>query len=481
MCKCDCRCIIALLGAGALFILAFTLSRWIESLWLQGDDAYITYQYARRLAAGEGFTFSPGAPPTYGSTTPLWTLILALITRAGIPPHLAAPWLTPVGHGVTAALVFLLGRRVGGLGVGLLAGALVGGSLPVFFRTGGMEIALLTALSAALALTLVRDDRNYWPGVLFGLLLLTRPDSVLLVLLILAGWAVRRRDWWRILGNGAVACAVYLPWALYALATFGDLVPSSIQAKLVPWTPSGAFGLSGFAQAFLPGPGQLATLCGWILFVGLGAAAVWKRLPALRPFIVWVPLYCIAMRWGRAADFKWYYVPPMWMAQLLLAVGMCYLIARMPRGARVPSGLLLVTVTLLLFGVHNWKAVAEVREHSPWLTFHKELALRVRAISKPGDLVASQEVGNLAYWSQRPVLDMLGLTSSAEVRLRAGSHLFGAMFRHWRPDWVVVHGIHDATLSNHYKPVVQIPYCTGRNYTIWKRLPDVHAEIGPTS
>ena len=97
---------------GTVFLIGTGLSFWICSQWGGMDDAYISYQYASRLAAGQGFTFSPGAPPTYGTTTPLWTLILAAFARAGAPPHLASPALGSVLYGLTAATVVVLGTEL---------------------------------------------------------------------------------------------------------------------------------------------------------------------------------------------------------------------------------------------------------------------------------------------------------------------------------------------------------------------------------
>ena len=48
------------------------------------DDAYITFTYAKNLASGNGLVFTPGEH-TFGSTTPLYALLLALIGLVGHP------------------------------------------------------------------------------------------------------------------------------------------------------------------------------------------------------------------------------------------------------------------------------------------------------------------------------------------------------------------------------------------------------------
>ncbi|MEY4069684.1 MAG: hypothetical protein RL721_298, partial [Candidatus Eisenbacteria bacterium] len=47
------------------------------------DDTFIHLQYARHLAGGEGFVFNAGER-VYGSTSPLWVLLLADAIAMGV-------------------------------------------------------------------------------------------------------------------------------------------------------------------------------------------------------------------------------------------------------------------------------------------------------------------------------------------------------------------------------------------------------------
>src|SRR5712691_4850324 len=62
-------------GIALLAIFArFWMSWQTRSL---GEDALITLRYAENIAAGHGFVYNPGER-VLGSTTPLYTLLLAL-------------------------------------------------------------------------------------------------------------------------------------------------------------------------------------------------------------------------------------------------------------------------------------------------------------------------------------------------------------------------------------------------------------------
>ena len=65
------------------------------------DDAYITFRYAENIAAGKGFVFNPQDGPVQGTSTPLFTLLLAAGNRAGIPCATAALLLAVLGAALT--------------------------------------------------------------------------------------------------------------------------------------------------------------------------------------------------------------------------------------------------------------------------------------------------------------------------------------------------------------------------------------------
>jgi len=465
--------------AGALFFCtAFGLSHWVDTRWEQADDAYITYQYARRLAAGEGFTFSPGAPPVYGTTTPLWTLILAAFARLGLPPPLTAPWLTSVGHGATAALVFLVGVAIGGLALGLAAGALVALSFSVYFRAGGMETALVTALSAALALVLLRGRTRWWPGALLGLLLLARPDAGLLAAVILAGWTLRRDDRREVLLPNLLAMvAVYLPWAIYALLTFHDLIPWSLRAKAVV-KGSGEMNLWAFRRWFVGGVRP------WLLWVAaatcaIGAIGVAIRAPRFRPFTIWAVLYCWALPAGGAPDFMWYYIPPLWVGLLLAAAGLQVLVSALPRSVRAPAYPIIAAVAVCGYALLSYRGIEPLlRSDNPYTRFHLMLARKVAELAQPGDMVAAPEVGCIAYFSGCRILDIRGVTCP-EVIVQARARNLGAIIRRWKPDFVVIlEGEGDPAVQQAYVARFRAPYWNGQDYVIWQRALPSNAATG---
>ena len=147
------------------------------------DDAFITFRYARNLLNGDGFVFNPGQH-VLGTTTPLYTVLLALL--AGLTHTTNYPWLALAVNTLADAATCLLlvalgealtGRRAVGLGAALLWAI---APMSVTFAVGGMETSVFILLLVATAYWYL-TGRSRWAALSAGLLLLTRPDGLLLV------------------------------------------------------------------------------------------------------------------------------------------------------------------------------------------------------------------------------------------------------------------------------------------------------------
>ena len=132
------------------------------------DDAYITYRYARNIVEGVGMVYNAGQP-VLGTTTPLYTLLmagLAAALRSGAYPAISVT-LNALADGATAALLYRLARRaLDHPAPGALLGLLWAISpMSVTFAIGGMETSLSILLMVG-AFSVYLDGRTAWA---FGL------------------------------------------------------------------------------------------------------------------------------------------------------------------------------------------------------------------------------------------------------------------------------------------------------------------------
>jgi uncharacterized membrane protein len=77
------------------------------------DDAYITFRYARNIAEGIGFVYNAGEK-ILGTTTPLFTLILAIIGNSTAPifiPHISFV-ISLISDAISIWLIFQIARII---------------------------------------------------------------------------------------------------------------------------------------------------------------------------------------------------------------------------------------------------------------------------------------------------------------------------------------------------------------------------------
>ncbi len=207
------------------------------------DDTFIYLQFARNLAAGHGFSFNPGEP-TYGFTSPLWTILLAAAARCGSDPLAAAKVLGAVFLAASVPAFAFASRQIIPSRRGRLAAlaAWTANAWMIRWSLSGMETAMAVFLVLiAIAAWMdhrVRDRLPFLPGALIGLAALTRPEclglAALAALDVLLHSGRRRVQAMTALAAGFGAITV--PWALHAHAQFGAILPNTVYAKGGSWS-----------------------------------------------------------------------------------------------------------------------------------------------------------------------------------------------------------------------------------------------------
>jgi hypothetical protein len=208
------------------------------------DDSWIHLQFARNLAEGHGFSFNAGVPSS-GSTAPLWTLLLAVPLWLGLDPIVSAKALGIGLVAIAALAAAALTRRLSGSpGAAVLVGVAVGITQRMAWAgLSGMEVPLYTALVSVAMLTYVRScerpsalDRTW--GLWAGLAGWARPETfvasgILAAASLLAGGRDRgsgrlTRGWWVPLLTLAALVAGFMALNQH---TGGRPLPNTFYAK----------------------------------------------------------------------------------------------------------------------------------------------------------------------------------------------------------------------------------------------------------
>jgi len=247
------RRVVAVLGGCAVLYGVFI---WRPSFVFRGqrwftlfDDAMISLTYARNLAEGNGLVWNPGGPAVEGYTNPLWTLVMALCHRVGLPENLVPLLVSVISALLVLGCVALAARIARRLRPAptttyapVIAAVLVGTYFPlVYWSLRGMEVGLVTALVLSGVLICLRLS-DHWSArdlaVLCAVLaagLLTRDDFVVPVA-VLGGWLLvvlegRER---RIVAVavGATALAVIAAQVAFRLSYYGEPLPNTYYLKV---------------------------------------------------------------------------------------------------------------------------------------------------------------------------------------------------------------------------------------------------------
>jgi hypothetical protein len=261
-----------------------------------------------------------------------------------------------------------------------------------------------------------------WFGVLTGLLILTRPDLLIIAVVVFAvrpGW---HRGWWRSLLAGLV---VILPWYLWSWLTLGSALPDTLLLKTGqrPW--------GGFQ--FGSGPELYRSVypnATWLSFLpaalGAFAAVCWLVARVVRPtervrlldrFFA-LPLagglHYLAYTLLGVPPYHWYYGTSLVCFSVYLAAvaGALWAPAGSSAPARAPGFAVAVAgVVLLVLSAVNYTGTGLPRKNAQITTNwaapsqYAEIGMAIGRLAGHRTVRSAGEVGAIAYFCDCSMLD----------------------------------------------------------------------------
>lgn len=435
------------------------------------DDAWIHQVYARNLGTHGEFSFFVGQPSS-GSTSPLWAILLSISYALDADFRVWTVFLGILFLALTAWLGSVLARQL--TPVNLISLWLV----PIFLifewhlvwaAVSGMEILLFIFLSLALLdLFLIPPDflhknqtQYFVLGTIAGLLILARPEGIVLGGLIGLGILVRAKRLFptpfsiesnlhrsepsilSILLYLLAAALVLSPYLAFNSYTGGSLLPNTFYAKsqeyaelltrsnfLLRWLNLYRQPFIGAQILLLPGliwfarklvvtrEWELCIPLAWILLL---PAIYAERLPVeyqfgryMMPLIPFTIIYGVVGSALVVTRVHSFVVRRVWEVSLAIL-----LIAFFALGAQLYSGSVAIV---------NCETVATAR----WTS----------ANLPSGDLLAVHDIGAQGYFDSHRFLDLAGLVSPEvipfvrdEGKLLLWMQARGVAFAIFFPDW----------------------------------------------
>lgn len=423
----------------ALYVMLLATAVLLRRSWqarhFQLDDAMIYMRYFQNCLTGKGLVYNEGVYFN-GLTSPAYTyLMLAVGWLVGNLQH-AAVVVSTLGLAAAAWLLFAWSSRQG-FGLGAALGLLIAVALPFLYMSYGMESALFLALIAACLW--YYQQANYFALALAGaLLVLTRTEGVFLLLALLLEHVLAKRPWpgWRVLLLPVVLLAVHYLFNRYY---YGAFVPETASAKI--W--QGKSGLWGEAwPLFLRTPAMLDMAFSGkqalLVLLGLaGAAGIVLRWRALRPALLFALGYTAFFCVLNIPAYHWYYAPLFLLFCWSAGIGVVACLERLP-GLGV-GGMRLAHAGLALSFAGLAGAIVmriPVLDHA--YDAYQETGLWLKANTAPTAKVAMVEIGVAGFYSDRYIIDILGLVNPNNARY-IGERRFEQWLQDYHPDYFFVH------------------------------------------
>lgn len=214
--------------------------------WFASGDQFSYFHYGSEIARGNGYiSYITGEATGYYPIgyPALLGILYFVVLHTPIPDNLLLA--TTLFHVVlstaSVGLLFLVGRRVGSVRVGLVAAGVLAVFPNMVFQvaTVQLETTFVFLVLAALVVLLEHDWSGGAPsgqrllafGVVLGVGVIVRPFVAVLLVGLMAALATRGLDWRSIAAKVAIPVAVVglmsVPWTVRNLVQLDSFVPSS--------------------------------------------------------------------------------------------------------------------------------------------------------------------------------------------------------------------------------------------------------------
>jgi hypothetical protein len=421
---------------------------WFVHSWQYWeDDAYIHLEFARSVAAGQGFAFNGHV--VAGDTAPLWVLLLAGMHTFISDWMIAGKVLTILGAAVGISGTYAFSRRIAAQLIPAPAAAIFPAAMVLlvavnpftcYWIFSGMEPIAAVGLAFFAVLSATRETpstASFLTGcALAGIAPLVRPEMTFLTaLLVLPLLGQFRRLAPRPAKLAAFAAGLVLlagplaAWSLYSLHAFGHLLPNTNAAKRASESESVVRHLlSIYAIGFPLIVGGTAAGIVYLIFrapvvrrsleraivsaFGNRAQAEPQATSSLPLagwiFILW-PVICTVFYIANHTYVQTRYI-------LVTAPGLTVVIIAVALAASRTWGRVVYAAALLAALLVSLAVTRPyVRNKGINAQAARALGLYIHDHLSPDTAVAVYSIGEIAFVSQRPIIDTGGITRPAAI------------------------------------------------------------------
>lgn len=404
------------------------------------DDALIYYRYIQNCLDGHGLVYNIGERFN-GLTSPFYTylsLLVAFVFGGNIhytQIAMGALFLFLTCITATWVLKEIIPKTF------ILFLPLLLTSSAFFYKTFGLETTLFLFLVLT-SLYLYQRQSYGILGVVGALLLLTRGESIFLVIILLFFYWKQHQHLPPIKVFILPALILILHLSL-TYAYYGELLPNTLAAKIYQGA-SGLWGRFAFAH-------HLPSFSKWFwndhiflpMFITIiaiiGIRAAWKH-HILRLMLIFLGSYCSFYVIFNIPDYFWYYGYVFLMLYILFVFGMHTLYTSLSyirlKAIHHYRYVVILSLFLFVFGDQLYVS-AKLLQGLQGQTHYKTIGTWIREHTESDAKIACIEIGHIGWYSKRYIIDILGLVNPYNAKY-LGQKKFDKWLSHYSPDYILV-------------------------------------------
>ncbi|MCD2158122.1 hypothetical protein LQL77_30990 [Rhodococcus cerastii] len=383
------------------------------------DDAYISLSYARNF--GIHFQWALVQSMTSNTATSALNVIVTGSITFLVRDPIVACGIVYVLSGTTITMAFrevfhtLKLPKSGGI----VAAALIMVN-PLMMSTIGMESIMIVALLSIAILSSLRSRPTTF-GFIAALLVLTRPDTILLVLPLAMSMRSLRTQWKLPLAVFIGICGI---WYAISWLWLGSAIPDTFLIKAVQHSWDGDTFATGILLYLDRNPlmTTLAALppAGGLLLLIATCTVFGRRRPELRVFVstaVGGILIFMAYAFIGVPPYHWYYIPT--AATLsLFAIAFIYTSGSKMRTIGAASVLAFAAVSCILVVTRPDPSVPPITSNWTSAEQYRELSRDLHGIIGTESVELDGEIGTIAYYCDCQAMNIFSDRGLLNVRIQ---------------------------------------------------------------
>jgi arabinofuranosyltransferase len=436
------------------FSFTFKLSVWSISFFIplvvlsylnrnfQPDDAFIYFRYIRNILEGNGLVYNVG-DRFNGLTSSLFAYILIIVSWITNNIQFSAMAISTLFFGLALVTAGLLLKQYSKFHY-IVFGGLIATCSPYFYSTYGMETTQFIFL-ICLCIYFFEKEKYIFLGLACSLLILTRIEGTFLILALTIEHFRSKRTIPKIK-------FMVLPFLILAVQFafnkiyYGSFVAATSAVKI----DQGKSGLWGeWPMAFL----QIGYhkdefffsnifLMAMLLILSVYGFYSFRHTKVNRIVLMFLIFYSLVFIMLNAPNYHWYYAPYYFFAFIYAGIGINKFLESLfswrntiLQYSQIGAIIILFLIFIFINVKNTLPKLGDVNIKS---REYREVGIWLREQTPEHSKIALIEVGIIGWYSNRYIIDMLGLVSPHNGRL-IGLRKFDGWLNYYSPDYIIAH------------------------------------------